>query len=68
MSDLRLTQLAPDLDPSAALLLRVSAAGPTDLRLSPSQGTFAPREGDAVQAALLPVGGEDVTHTQEESN
>lgn len=120
--------LDPDLDPSAALLLRVEPAGTTELRLdqighngqdgvtegqaahrerllalraaalavgegshlnfskNPAPGSRppalssdlrptassssapAPREADdASQAALLPVGGEDMTHTQEEN-
>ena len=70
-SDSRPPEFAPDLDPRAALLLRVEPAGPTaDLRLNaPSSSASAPREvDDAVQAALLPVGGEDVTHTQEENH
>jgi hypothetical protein len=59
----------PDLDPSAALLLRVEPAQrPTDLRPTAPSSRPARRAGDAVHAALLPVGGEDVTHTQEESN
>lgn len=59
----------PDLDPSAALLLRVSAAGSaTELRPTAPSSRPARREDGAVHAALLPVGGEDVTHTQEENH